>query len=128
MKDIRFEAEEHEIGEHYVTRLHIIEPDMAKFTLEDIDGHLYLHMEVYNFSPSVLKYLRSVWPLMVYEIWAQGYDVMYSYNVNTKFLKLVTQEDWEVAGETEVLAPGNPATKITVYKLDVGEPEWVSEH
>ncbi len=64
--------------------------------LEYFEGEVFVHIDVYNFSPSVLKDIRKEHNVLKGLAKSEGFEYIYSYNPNLKFSKLV--EEYEDIG------------------------------
>lgn len=58
-------------------------------SIEDVDSYLFVHIDVHNWSPSILKLIRCDFEELKLDAYGNGYDNIFSYTSNPKFAKLV---------------------------------------
>ena len=66
-----------------------LENDLMKCTLQEIEGFLYVHVDVFSWKPSDIKMLRVYWQYLKLDAWHSGYDQIFAYNQYEKFSKLM---------------------------------------
>ena len=70
-----------------------------KLMIEMEEDHLFLHIDVFNWSKSVLKSIRFDMANILYNSWQQGWKEIYAYTPNIKFANLI--EPCEIVGVME---------------------------
>jgi len=109
-----------QIGDHVRKWTLYNEDDFCKVELEELDGYVYVHVTVKQWSKDVLRFIQEGWKVLEFELWLEGYDDIYSYRMNEKFAKLVTGREWEHIGSDNV---GGLPIKVLTTPLE--EPTWV---
>ena len=66
--------------------------ELVLVTLEEIEGLLYVHVDVKQFSKVVVEYLQALWDQIQMDAWYSGYDDIFSYTKNSKFVKLIDKD------------------------------------
>lgn len=74
-----------------------LENDDFKAEVQQFEGQVYLHCEVYNFSKSVLEKIREEFYKVAELTYQRGLTHMFSYTSNLKFTNLIAP--CEVIGE-----------------------------
>ena len=73
------------------------EDENFRIDVEEIMFKPYIHVEVYNFSKSILKKIKEIFMEVYAGAYFEGYDGLYAYTPNFKFLKFF--EGYEVIDE-----------------------------
>lgn len=71
-----------------ITRHTFLETKEFKFDYEIVGNILVLHLDVTQFSHSVLKLMRSVFDLFKEDARSQGYEALATFTPNPKFVSL----------------------------------------
>lgn len=66
-----------------------IDNDYYRVVLEDCDSYLFVHVDVFKWSPSVLKMMKCDWEELKYDAYMNGYDNIFTYTQNMKYSKLI---------------------------------------
>jgi len=82
-------------------RLTWYENDNYKMTYEVIDGEVYIHAVVDNFSKSVLNDMREKWLAFKLKLYSLGYENVFTYTKDIRIVNLI--EAGEMIGETQGL-------------------------
>lgn len=69
--------------------------EMLELVLEYAEGQVFIHIEVYEWSRPILRYIQALWEQVSLDLFLEGYDGVFSYNMNEKFCKLATQQEWD---------------------------------
>lgn len=56
-------------------------------TVQEADGWIILHLDVYNWSPSMLKHLRALFEKMLKEFADLGHELVFSSTLHEKTVK-----------------------------------------
>lgn len=65
------------------------EDENYKMTAEYAGGFLFGHIDVYNAGPSVMKHIKNKWYAALDQARAEGYDYLYAYTQNKKFVQFL---------------------------------------
>lgn len=71
-----------------ITRYTFLETNEFKFDYEIAGKILVLHLDVTQFSPSILKLMRSIFDLFKEDAISQGYEALATFTPNPKFAAL----------------------------------------
>ena len=63
------------------------EDDDCTVTLEELDGHLFVHVAVYEFNKAVLKKLKELWADIKNRAYMSGYDNIHTYTKDMRIVK-----------------------------------------
>lgn len=66
--------------------------DDGECVVELADDILFAHVTIRNFSPSVMKRVKSVWAYLKYTAYMSGFDAILTYNANKKFCEKMDPE------------------------------------
>jgi hypothetical protein len=75
--------------------------DRYQARLEEVDGVLYVHVEVYQMTKSTLSLLRKEFDILKKKVKEAGYSHLFTYTSNSRFYKLfpgcrpVGDYDWQ---------------------------------
>lgn len=56
-------------------------------TLQEAGDHIFLHLDVENWSPSVLREIKSKWPVLLEHIVDKGYSILFTYSKDKQSVK-----------------------------------------
>lgn len=63
--------------------------DMVEVMVEELDGNPFIHVKVKaEFTPSLARYLTSLWDLLRIDLYFQGYEYVFSHSANERFARL----------------------------------------
>ena len=54
--------------------------DKYEATFQEVGDHIFFHLEVYAWSPSLLKEFKEKWPDVVATVKDKGYDILFTYS------------------------------------------------
>lgn len=63
--------------------------DIVNVELEEMNELLFAHIDVKIFGKEVLLYIQSLWEQLQFDAWANGYDEVFIYSKNDKFVSLL---------------------------------------
>lgn len=92
-----------------------IDNDYYRVDLEDCDGYLFVHVNVYKWSPQILKMMRCDWEELKYDAYMNGYDYIFTYTQNMKYSRLI-DSSIEEAGLME--HPTHGQFNVAYWKLE----------
>ena len=70
-----------------------LEDEVGSVILEKLNGNLFVHIYVnVDLTPDVVRYMRSVWEMLQWDAYWSGFDDIFSYSENERFIKLMDKE------------------------------------
>lgn len=79
------------------------ENDDFRIWLEDINDQLFVHVAIYNATPSVVKTIKERWAELMIDCWFDGYEDVFTYTKDNRIIKQIggaekigQHEDYEV--------------------------------
>lgn len=81
-----------------------VETNDFKVYLEEIQGQVFIHVHIYNFSKSILKEIKKYWAEIVYRMYLLGYENLYAYTKDHRIINMIggakqidkTKDNYEV--------------------------------
>lgn len=64
------------------------ETENGKALFQEIDGYIFVHLEFYNWSPTVYKEILEESKGMFEMVKEKGYDMAFTYSSEKRFMKL----------------------------------------
>jgi len=64
---------------------------------EDYDGLRFFHVEVMHFSPKLIREWRKNFEIVKEQCIQEGYNYLFSYTQNKKFIKMISKDFEEVS-------------------------------
>lgn len=87
----------------YKKRTTIFKDDNYRISVEEIDGCLFVHCELYKFSKAVLKDVKTTWAELLIHLYFMGYEEVFTYTKDMRLPNLVgggqvigSWDDWRV--------------------------------
>lgn len=68
---------------------HIFSDESFNVYAEEHQGHIFLHMDVYKMSPSLMKKWREIFKVIKEEAYLNGINHLFAYTQNLKFCQKV---------------------------------------
>lgn len=79
------------------------ETDNFRIWLEDIKDQLFIHVAIYNSTPSVVREIKEGWAELMIDAYFEGYEDVFAYTKDSRIIKLLggavkigKHEDYEV--------------------------------
>ena len=88
--------------------------DDFNITLERVKDTIFVHCDVFSFSKSILKKMRTYFKMLRDFLHSKGFDEIATYTLNKKFAKLI-DNSFEVAGE--IKWDGGKSIEVLVWEL-----------
>lgn len=87
-------------------------------TLEESEGLLFVHIEVYNFSKDIFLRIKQSWWELLFQCYLYGYEFLHTYTKNKKFA--------DKMGTNELLTTLNfNGSEYSLVRWDLRWDEWV---
>jgi hypothetical protein len=75
-------------GVHYTRSVNpLYDTEDYRMVEEVVNGILFYHIDIFNFSPSVYKHLKGGWEQVKINAAKDGWDAVYSYTQNHSYVK-----------------------------------------
>lgn len=65
------------------------ETEDYRIWLEDINDQLFVHVAIYNASPSVIKDIKEGWAELIIDCYFQGYEDIFTYTKDSRIIKMI---------------------------------------
>lgn len=106
--------------EYYTESLVFHKDDDLQVILEETDGLLFIHVEVYNFRPSVYKRMKALWKDIYDRAWFGGYESIFCATPKKHFLDRFMSKAGIYHGEVN-----RHGCTYYIYEWVLEQPDWI---
>ncbi len=104
---------------YYQEFLTFYKDDDFTVKLEEVDGLLFVHVNVERFTPSSFKRMKALWEEIYERAWYGGYESIYAYTPDETFVKRFGKMPYNKINEYR-----QSGIVYNVYEWVLQEPNW----